>query len=63
MVTIIKILVRGILSQHDSIISFLMRDEFDIEWIKFVYQNPYLLLVISEMMKLLNMKFLTWFDD
>ena len=51
MVTIIKVLVRGFLSQHDSIKSFFMRDEFDIKWIKFVYQTPYLSLVIIEMIE------------
>ena len=47
-VTIIKNLVRGLLIQHDSIRGLFMRDEFDIKWIKFVYQTPYLVLVISE---------------
>ena len=50
-VTIIKILVRGLLSQHDSIKSLFMRDEFDIKWIKFVYQTPYLSLVIIEVIE------------
>ena len=50
-VTNIKILVRGLLSQHDTIKSFFMRDEFDIEWIKFVYQIPYLSLVTIEVLE------------
>ena len=40
-----------------------MKDEFDIEWIKFVYQTPYLSLVIVQVIESIKHEMSHLFDD